>query len=205
MPQGQAFYVEGQQHAFPHGKRLVSGPFDLSADAHTERKRIAPLYPDANLSVVTYRGKSLPQRKPRTALLCDLAPRLARSGPEYDLSRVEGRRAAASDLAAYARLFGAEVTVEDWDGEPDVDIRVPGGLATIWLGWTPAAPMPLISWVAAEGRRLRQYVPGAWGMLTDFAPAHRKATSHPADWAELFAMLEAGLCAMVDGTAFERE
>lgn len=196
MPVGRAWYVEGQKIAFPHGKRLVSGPFEEMADATAERTRLVPYYPDANLSVVPYSGNTLPERKPRGTAAG------ARQG-QFDLRTVEGRRAAAQAIAEHARGFGAVATVEDWDGEPDVDIRVPSGLATIWLGWTPAAPMPLISWVADAPWRLHQYVPGAWGMLTDFAPAHRKATSQPGDWAELFDMLAAGLCALVDGSALE--
>lgn len=192
MPQAEAHYVEGQKLEYPHGKRLVSGPFDTSGEAWAEVERLRPLYPDANLSAVLYRGKSLPERRPRG------------SRAAYDLSTAEGRLATARAIADHALHFGAVVSVENWDGEPDVDVTVPGGLASIWLGWTPDAPMPLISWVAAGERKLRASVAGAWHDGPQNVPS-RKRTSLPADWPEFFAMLEAGLCALVDGSAFDKE
>lgn len=62
-----AWYVHGQKLAFPYGERWVSGPFDGSAEAHGEERRLRPFYPDANLSVRQRSGKTLPEVKPRNA------------------------------------------------------------------------------------------------------------------------------------------
>jgi len=189
MPVGQAWYVHGQKLAFPYGERWISGPFDDLAAAHDEARRLRPLYPDANLSARLRSGKTLPEVLPRS------------DTPAFDLSRVAGRRAAAEAIAERVRALGLVAIVEDWDGEPDVDCVTPNLCATIWLGNTPAAPMPIISWYGAK--HPLQAVPGAWP--ADFNAHRSKATSLPRDWAELFAMLEIGLFAAVDGTAFELE
>lgn len=194
MPVGRAWYVRGQKLAFPYGERWVSGPFDESSAAHDEARRLRPFYPDATLSVRLRSGKTLPEVKPRTA-----AP--GEKTPQFDLSTVAGRREAAEAIRSHVvERLGLQANIEDWDGEPDVDCRAPGLLGTIWLGHTPAAPMPIISWVADSPRRLVA-VPGAWAQEYP----HRKATSEPRDWAELFAMLETGLLAAIDGRAFELE
>ncbi len=198
MPVGRAWYVRGQKVAFPHGRKWVSGPFDEVDAAFDEMERIRPFYPDANLSVRIRSGKTLPDVKPRSA-----PP--GEEPPAYDLSTVGGRREAAEAIRAHVvDRLGLQAHIEDWDGEPDVDCRAPGLLGTIWLGHTPAAPMPLISWVADSPRLLVAALPGAWfGNMHDI-PA-RKRTSEPRDWAELFAMLETGLLAAIDGRAFELE
>lgn len=192
MPVGRAWYVHGQKLAFPYGERWVSGPFDASDEAWDELRRIRPFYPDADLSPRLRSGKTLPEVKPRTR-----AP-----GAEvtaFNLRKAAGRRAAAEAIAGKVRSLGLDAVVEDWDGKPDVDCHTPSLCATIWLGDTPAAPMPIISWYGAKFP-LRG-VPGAWP--ADFNYWGSKATSTPRDWAELFSMLETGLLAAVDGTAFD--
>ena len=185
----RAWYVFGQKVDYPFGKKRVAGPFDTMAQALAEERRLRPLYPDATLCAKPVTAKTLPACTPRAA------------APAFDLSTVAGRREAAEAIRAHVvDRLGLQATVEDWDGEPDVDCRAPGLLGTIWLGWTTAAPMPFISWVADSPRRLVA-VPGAWPQ--DYP--HRKATSEPRDWAELFAMLEAGLLAAIDGSAFYLE
>lgn len=195
MPVGRAWYVHGQKLAFPYGERWVSGPFDDSAAAHAEARRLRPLYPDANLSARLRQGKSLPECRPdRNAP----APAL-----QFNLARVAERRAAAEAIAERVRALGLVAIVEDWDGEPDVDCVTPNLSCNIWLAHLPAAPMPIISWYGAK--QPLQAVRGAWGR-DDVNWSHRaKATSCPRDWAELFDMLETGLLAAVDGSAFELE
>lgn len=119
----------------------------------------------------------------------------------YDLRNVSGRLAAAEALAGRIRELGACVNVENWDGEPDVDFSLPFLRGNIWLAWTPAAPMPIISWIAAAGLKLRASLPGAWYGNRP----HHKATSEPADWPALFVALEIGLLAGIDGSAIERD
>lgn len=196
MTRGRAWYVKGQKLAFPHGERLCSGPFDESADAFTEAKRIRPFYPDANLSVVLHVAKSLPERTPRSG------PPGAVEVVEFDLRNVTGRRAAGAAIAARAEALGVACVVEDWDGEPDVSVTVPGLRAHIWLAYMKAAPMPIVSWVAQGGRKLRPVLPGAW--RGEGFP-HYKATSLPNDWPALFVALETGILAGIDGTAFASE
>lgn len=121
----------------------------------------------------------------------------------YDLRKRAERERAARDIAERCREIGAQATVENWDGEPDVDIAVASLHAQIWLAWTPGAPMPLISWYGAKYPLVG--VPGAWFEL-DVNPCHRrKATSLPTTWPELFDMLETGLLAAIDGSAFDLE
>lgn len=120
----------------------------------------------------------------------------------FDLKNVAGRRAAGEALAERARAIGAQAVVEDWDGEPDVDVAVPGLRANIWLAYMKAAPMPIISWVARDGRRFKPSLPGAW---QGEGQPHYKATSLPDTWAQLFDALEIGLLAGIDGSAFELE
>src|SRR5690606_19044158 len=109
--------------AFPYGERLVSGPFDDSADAWAEEKRLrdAGLYPDAVLRVRTHQAKTLPVVTPRTRPPGDEPAPV----PEYDLRKRPERERAADDLAERARAFGARVEIENWDGEPDVQIFTP--------------------------------------------------------------------------------
>lgn len=198
MVMARAWYVHGKKLAFPYGERLVSGPFDEHGGAFDEAARLRPFYPDATLSARPHRAKSLPVRTPRTRPPGDDEPEHAGAG--YDLSRVEQRRAAAEALRVFVvDRLGLACTVEDWEGEPDVDCRAPGLLGHIWLGWTRAAPMPIISWVADDPRQLVAVLPGAW---RETHP-HRKATSSPATWARLFDALEIGLLAAIDGSAFE--
>lgn len=124
------------------------------------------------------------------------------SAREFDLAKRAEREAAAEAIADAARACGATVVVENWDGEPDVDITMPNLRATIWLGYTQAAPMPIISWYGATWP-LASTVPGAW---TEYGLNHahgRKASSLPRSWPELFEALEAGLLASLDGSAFE--
>jgi hypothetical protein len=197
MVMARAHYVHGKQRAFPYGERLVSGPFDTSADATTERKRLeaAGLYPDARLTTTTHRAKSLPVVTPRTRPPGAEPP----AGPTYDLRKRPERERLAAALAERARAFGATVHIENWDGEPDVQIRTPSLQANIWLAYLREAPMPIISWYGAA-YPLRA-VPGAW---TD-DDRRRKASSLPATWPELFDMLETGICAAIDGSAFDLE
>lgn len=195
MTRGRAYYVQAVQHAFPHGVRLESGPFESLRECMAECARLAPLYPDAHLREHVKRAKSLPTLTPRRA---GLEP-LPDTG--YDLRKRPERERAAADIAARAEALGATVVIENWDGEPDVDITLPSLRATIWLAHLKAAPMPTISWYGAQ-YPLRA-VPGAW-TDADVNSAHgRKATSLPATWPELFDMLEAGICAAIDGSAFD--
>lgn len=197
MPVGHAWYVHGQKLAFPYGERWISGPFDASDEAWDELRRLRPLYPDANLSVRMRSGKTLPEVTPRTP------GAEAPAVPSFNLRKVADRRAAAEAIAGKVRSLGLDAIVEDWDGEPDVDCVTPNLCAAIWLGNTPAAPMPIISWYGAK--HPLQAVPGAWAR-DDVNWSHRAmATSCPRDWAELFDMLETGLLAAVDGSAFELE
>lgn len=196
MPVGRAWYVHGQKLAFPYGERWVSGPFDDMRAAFDEARRLRPFYPDATLSARIRSGKTLPEAKPRTAAPGDKEPET----PQLSVGTAKGRREVAEAIAGLARALGFDATVEDWDGEPDVDIATPSLNATVWVGKTG---LPIISWYGAAFP-LRA-VPGAWG-ADDVNAAHRaKATSKPADWAELFAMLETGLLAAIDGRAFELE
>lgn len=119
----------------------------------------------------------------------------------YNLRQRGERERAANDIAERARALGAQAAIENWDGEPDVDIAVASLHAQIWLAWTPAAPMPIISWYGAA-YPLRG-VPGAWHDDDVNSSHRRKATSLPATWPELFDMLETGLLAGIDGSAFD--
>lgn len=197
---GRAWYVRGQKHAFPHGKRLVSGPFDESDQAWTEKRRLeqAGLYPDARLDVLPHSAKTLPVVTPRTSPPgAEPVPAV----PDYDLRKRPERERAADDLAARARAFGARVEIENWDGEPDVQIFLPSLQANIWLAYMREAPMPIISWYGAA-YPLRA-VPGAW-TADQVNDAHRrKASSLPGTWSELFDALEIGICAAIDGSAFD--
>ena len=195
MPRGQAWYVHAQKLAFPYATAWVAGPFDDSAVAFAEAGRIRPFYPDADLSPRLRSGKTLPEIKPRTRAPGASAPAV----PSFNLRKVADRRAAAEAIAGKVRSLGLDAVVEDWGGEPDVDCHTPSLCATIWLGDTPAAPMPIISWYGAKFP-LRG-VPGAWP--ADFNYWGSKATSTPRDWPELFSMLEIGLLAAVDGSAFD--
>lgn len=196
MPLGRGWYVKGRKWAFPYGERLVSGPFDDLGPAHDEARRIRPFYPDAHLDVVLHTAKTLPERTPRAA-----PPGAEKEAPMYDLRNAPGRLAAAEAIADRIRALGARVNIENWDGEPDVDFSVPFLRGNIWLAWTPAAPMPIISWIAGEGLKLRALLPGAW---REEYP-HRKATSLPETWPALFDALEIGLLAGIDGSAIDRE
>lgn len=198
MTKGRGWYVKATKTAWPNSWRLVSGPFDDHADAYPESARIAPCYPDAHLSVVLEVAHTLPERSPRTALPSEVAMRV--EAPMFDLRQANGRRAAAEAIATFARERGAQATVEDWDGEPDVDVLLPSLRANVWVGWTKAAPLPIISWHRAA-RPLVQVLPGAWRQ--DGAFRNGKATSLPERWPALFDALEIGICAAVDGSAFE--
>lgn len=200
MPRGSAWYVHGQKLAFPWGERWVSGPFDEADEVWGELRRLRPFYPDANLSVRMRSGKTLPTATPRTRPPGD-DPRPP--APSFNMARVAERRAAAEAIAGKVRSLGLDAVIEDWDGEPDIDCSTPNLCATIWLGNTPAAPLPIISWYGA--RFPLRALPGAWGR-DDVNWSHRaKATSTPATWQELFDMLETGLLAAIDGSAFELE
>ncbi len=195
-PQPRAEYVQAQQSAFPYGTRLVSGPFHERGQVWAEKTRIEPYYPDCTLSAITHRAKALPLRLPRSCVPGD-EPDV----PTFKLSTAAGRLAAAEEIARRARDLGAVVDIENWDGEPDVDIRLPSLHATIWLGYTAAAPMPIISWYGA--RWPLRGVLGAW-RDEDVNAAHgRKATSAPSDWPSLFEALLSGICASLDGGAFD--
>lgn len=199
MPMAEAWYVQGIKLDFSQATKLVSGPFDGLDDVFKEIERIRAFYPNITLRPKKHRAKSLPERKPRTH-----APgeRLAdMPDPGYNLRKRAERERCADDIASRARALGATVEIENWDGEPDVDIRTPSLRATIWLAWTPAAPMPIISWYGAS-YPLRG-VPGAWRAEQVNSAHRRKATSLPATWPELFDALETGICAAVDGTAFD--
>ncbi len=194
MPRASAWYVRAQRSAFPYGRKWVSGPFDEMDAAFAEADRLRPFYPDASLmALMRTTAGPLPAATPRAA-----PPETA--GPSYSLSTAKGRREAADAIAERVQALGLDVTVEDWISDLDVDCSAgPFLRANIWLAHLPAAPMPCISWVG-HGKRLRT-VPGAWAQEYP----HRKATSEPRDWAELFAMLETGLLAAIDGSAFETE
>lgn len=195
MPVGRAWYVQGKKHAFPYAEAWISGPFEAMADAFAERDRLAPLYPDAALSTRVRSGKTLPTCTPRTGASS------AKPAPKFNLARVAERRAAADAIVARVQALGLAARIEDWDGEPDVTCETPNLAAQIWLAHTPLAPMPIISWYGA--RFPLQAVPGAWP--ADFNAHRSKATSEPRDWAELFEMLEIGLLAAIDGSAFDLE
>lgn len=192
-------YVRGRKHAFPYGERLVSGPLDDSAAAFAEAKRLrdAGLYPDAELFPYVHRAKTLPVVTPRTRPPGDEPAPV----PEYDLRKRPERERAADDLAERARAFGARVEIENWDGEPDVQIFTPSLQANIWLAHLKEAPMPIISWYGAA-YPLRA-VPGAWTPDHVNDAHRRKASSLPGTWSELFDALEIGICAAIDGSAFD--
>ena len=196
MTTGRGWYVKGRKYAFPYGERLCSGPFDDSGDAFAEARRIRPFYPDAHLDVVLEVGRTLPERTPRSA-----PPGAEKEAPMFDLRNAPGRLAAADAIALRCARYGVTARVEVWDGEPDVDFSVPFLRANIWLAYHAQAPMPIISWIAGEGLKLRAVLPGAW---REEYP-HRKATSLPETWPALFEALEVGLAAGIDGTAIERE
>lgn len=191
MPAVTRYYVKGQKLAFPYGERMLSGPHETHGEADAECKRLRPLYPDANLSVVSKYGITHRQ----------VSPRKDPAKPAFDLSQIGGRRAAARAIAEHCRQHGFEPVVEDWDGDPDVDVTTPSARANIWLGWTRAAPMPIISWVANSDLQFVSRLPGAWDEGDGFS--NRKATSLPATWPALLDALIAGLCASIDGTAFK--
>lgn len=197
MTPGRGWYVKAVKRAFPHAEALVSGPFDEHGPARAERRRIVPLYPDADLTTVLEVAASLPERTPRRT-----PPGAPAERAMFDLRNVGGRRQAAAWLAERAEALGATVWVEDWSGDPDVDVSVPALRANIWLAWLPAAPMPIISWVARDGRKLKANLPGAW---RGEGFAHYKATTIADTWAQLFEALEIGLLAGIDGSAFEME
>lgn len=188
MVAGRAHYVWGKQKDFPYGERWISGPFDDPFEAATECERVRALYPEANLSVRIRTG-ALPECKPRRGAL------------SFDLSRVAERRAAAAAIAEQVRAHGLHATIEDWDGEPDVDASVPFLSAAIWVGNTPAAPMPFISWHGA--RYPLRALPGVWTARDVNTSHRRKATSSPRDWPQLLDMLVDGLLAAIDGSAFD--
>ena len=195
----RAPYVHGIQTAFPHGVKWVAGPFDDRDAAWREMDRIRPFYPDAVLSVRERTGKTLPTCTPRTAPPGQKPP--APAAPDYDLRKRPERERAADDLAGRARAFGARVEIENWDGEPDVQVFLPSLQANIWLAHLKEAPMPIISWYGAV-YPLRP-VPGAW-TADQVNDAHRrKASSLPGTWSELFDALEIGVCAAIDGSAFD--
>lgn len=182
-------YVQAQQLAFPYGKRLVSGPHEHSAWAFVVADWIRADYADCNLTVVS-RGSS------KATLTANNARAI-----KHDLSTHKGRLAAATHISDYVRFeLGVRADIEDWDGEPDVDIRTPSLRANIWLMHCRPAPMPIISWHRPKpGVLFRRLLPGAWDELIP----HHKATSLPADWSELFLALTVGICASIDGSAFE--
>jgi len=194
---GRGWYVKATRYAFPHSWRLISGPFDDSGPAFPEAARIRPFYPEAHLSVVLEVAKTLPERRPRAR-----APGAEQEAPMFDLSRVAGRLAAAEAVAEFARERGATVNIENWDGEPDVDVWLPTLRATIGMQWHKQAPMPIISWHRAQ-RPLVGHLPGAWRQEGSFR--NGKATSLPETWPALFEALEIGICAAVDGSAFDWE
>ena len=136
----------------------------------------------------------------RAARLRPLYPNSAVEVTERDfagLRTAEGRRHVAAMLRQHAERIGARV---EWDAETDdIDIRLPTLRANIWLADIPASPMPIISWVAGYGLRLSSLIPGAW---LERGEPHRKATSMPETWTQLYDALEIGLCAGVDGGAF---
>lgn len=196
MPMAAAWYVRGRKRAFPYGERLVSGPFDDLAAAMAERTRLqsANLYPDAFLETHMHRAKTLPECKPRTR-----PPGEPPDQAEYNLRRRAERERLADDIAKRARALGATVEIENWDGEPDVNIALPSLRATIWCV-SVQGEMPIISWYGAAYPL--QALPGAWRDDQVNSAHERKATSLPATYAELFEALETGICAAIDGGAF---
>lgn len=191
MTSGTAYYVYGKKYDFPWAEAWLSGPHDRDEAFETARA-IRPLYPDANVSVRPRTGKTLPTVRPRRSAPGDIT---------FDMSKASGRRAAARAIAERVERIGLVAVVEDRDGEPDVDVQTPSLRAAIWLGYTPAAPMPIISWHRAA-YDLRG-VPGAW-LSVDINTSHRrKATTLCKSWPGLFEALEIGLLASIDGSAFD--
>lgn len=220
MVSARGWYVKAMRYAWPNSTLLASGLFDDHGAAFAEMRRIRPFYPEATLDVVMQTGKNLPVRKPRSSVplrrpcgkdcnnpkCCDVrcfGIQERPPVPEFDLSVPAQRWDAADAIAAKALSLGAEVGVERWEDDQDVTMRVPFLSCNIWTAWTPAAPMPIISWRAAQGLVLRQHLPGAWSQLTEYAGRHGKATSVPDTWAALFDALEIGLLAGIDGSAFD--
>lgn len=180
-----AWYVHGVRQDFPHAEAWLSGPHDDLADAGRAAARLRPYYPEATLSPRKRVGLGLPECRP--------------ARPAVDLKTAGGRAAAGHMIAERLRDLGLEAVVENWDGDPDVTCITPSLRAGIWLAWTPLAPMPIINWYSAA--RPLVAVPGAWP--AEFNAQRTKATSAPRDWPELFEMLEIGLLASIDGSAFE--
>lgn len=195
MVSARAHYVHARRNAFPNAEAWISGPFDTYTECNTETHRLAPFYPECLLRPRVFHGKTLPACSPRTG------PPGAE--PAYDLAKRPERERAAADLKARAEAFGATVVVENWDGEPDVQISTPALQANIWLAYLRDAPMPMISWYGAN-YPLRA-VPGAWDAEHVNRFHRSKASSVPATWGELFDALEIGICAAIDGTAFQLE
>lgn len=187
MPLASALYIHARKYTFPWAEAWVSGPHER-VEAFAELKRLAPLYPDADLSVRTRTAKTLPTITPR-------------ADKRLDMTTATGRRAVAVELERFAERLGLPAVVEDWDGEPSVDIRTPSLGASIALIKAERDRPALISWYGAA--QPLQAVPGAW-LSVDINSSHRrKATSFVSSWSGLFTALEIGLLAAIDGSAFD--
>lgn len=185
----EAFFVRARKLAFPYADRRVAGPFDTLPEAMAAAASLRAAYGAFSFYAGPGKTRDLTPLDPQ-ALLADDEP-----GPDF--RRVEARRAAARELAAIGAGLGCAAVVDDWDGEPIVDIAAPSLRADVQI--LKGERVPIISWYGAA-RPLRP-LPGAWG--PEFNHWRTKATSFPATWAQLCEMLEVGLCAAIDGSAFE--
>lgn len=154
MVMGRAHYVRAQQLVFPHGRKLVSGPFDDGDAAFDEVRRIRPFYPDANLEVVPYSAKRLPVRVPGSAPEATTLV-VAATGHRWQRMDIERSPAAERHLVDLARAFLEQLQPE----------RAISGLA---LGWDTAfaiaaveAKVPLE--VVMPGKRGQQEARWDWG------------------------------------------
>lgn len=178
MPAAVGHYVKGQKLAFPYGTRLVAGPFETSGEAFAEMVRLRPLYPDANLTLETQRKRRLPQVSPR-----------AGDPLGFDLSLPDGRKAAARAVAEHCRLLGFDATLEEWEGEPDVDIVTPAVRASMTFD---RAALPAVRWSAHMGAGLT---------FRDTNSARR--IDQVQSWPDLLDALTRGLVGSLDGSVFE--
>lgn len=194
MPKAEAYYVRGTEQGGLQRQSWLSGPFDTYTQASPEARRLRPFYPGVFVDVKRRRVDGpLPVEWPRAC-----APE---DEPDYNLAHKAGRAALAADLAQVAERCGGVVVQENWITEIDVDVTVPALRCNVWVAHIVEAPIPIISWYGAAYPLAP--VRGAWDRAHINAAHRRKATSEPRTYGDLFARLEAGLLAAIDGSAFE--